>query len=163
MTPIENERCLNFFNQVISRDKSTCNMSEEEDTPGSCQCLDVPLVKWLLVSFSKCIPLKLHQPCCTELAEVQCLQDDSHLSFLFLCVPVLIFLIYSYSLFFFFHMNGQRGCPAGREQNRVCIQKYVTGVVTAINGWYRRELQISKTSGYLSGEKHVKKNVKPCT
>lgn len=63
MTPIENERCLNIFNQVISRDKSTCNMSKEEDTLGGCQCQDVLLMKWLLVNFPKYIPLKFHQPC----------------------------------------------------------------------------------------------------
>lgn len=63
--------------------------------------------------FLKYIPLRLHQPGGTELAEVQCLQDDSHLSLLFVYAPVLIFLTYSYSLFF--HMKVQSGCPAGRE------------------------------------------------
>lgn len=44
MTPIKNERCLNFFSQVISRDKSM-QYVRGEDTLRGCQYLDVLVMK----------------------------------------------------------------------------------------------------------------------
>lgn len=65
-------------------------------------------------------------------------------------IPIIPFFLWScpqlsdllLSLFFMWKC---RVCPAGREQNRVCIQKCITGVVTVISCWYGSELQISKS------------------
>lgn len=137
-----NERCVNFCSQLISRDTSPCNTMKEEGTFGGCHWLDIVcyMLTWLLVSSSKCIPLKLYQPCWSS---VFARWFSSIYRFFFLYAPVLTFLTHSFSLFSSSESAKKLSC--WERIKRICIQECVTGVVTAVSGWHRREFQISKS------------------